>query len=268
MEATNAAHSSSPDRVDRGAMLEADRLTKEYEDGTMALKGVSFTVHPGEIYAMLGGNGAGKTTAINLFLNFIEPTDGEARVDGIATHREPLRAKERLAYVSENVMLYPNFTALQNLDFFARLGGRKGYTKDDYRRVLLRVGLDETAHARRLKGFSKGMRQKCGIAIAILKDAPAILLDEPTSGLDPKAGHEFITLLDELRREGKAILMSTHDIFRAKDIADTVGIMNLGELVMQRSAAELRGEDLEKLYVQYMAGYMEDSGVPEPSTTS
>lgn len=242
-------------------LLEAVGLTKRYEDGTLALNKVSFTVHPGEIYAMLGGNGAGKTTTINLFFNFIEPTEGEARVDGIVTHKEPLKAKEYLAFVSENVMLYPNFTAIQNLDFFAKLGGKKDYTKDDYRDVLVRVGLDEDAHLRRLKGFSKGMRQKCGIAIAILKDAPAILLDEPTAGLDPKAGREFIKLLEELREEGKAILMSTHDIFRAKDVADTIGFMNLGEIVMQRSAEELRGEDLEKLYVQYMSGYMESSNV-------
>lgn len=241
------------------AMLEADNLTKRYEDGHLALNHISFAVHPGQVYAMLGGNGAGKTTTINLFLNFIEPTEGEARVDGIITHKEPLKAKSRIAYVSENVMLYPNFTALQNLDFFARLGGKTQYTKDDYRRVLLRVGLQEEAHDRRLKGFSKGMRQKCGIAIAILKDAPAILLDEPTSGLDPKAGLEFMKLLDDLRGEGKAILMSTHDIFRAKDIADLVGIMNRGDLVMQRTHAELAGEDLEKLYVEYMAGYMDEA---------
>ncbi len=238
-------------------MMEADGLTKRYEDGTLGLQQLSMQVFPGQVYAMLGGNGAGKTTAINLFLNFIEPTEGEARVDGIATHKEPLEAKARLAYVSENVMLYPNFTALQNLDFFARLGGNTQYSKEDYRRVLLRVGLQEEAHDRRLKGYSKGMRQKCGIAIAILKNAPAILLDEPTSGLDPKAAFEFIHLLQTLREEGKAILMSTHDIFRAKEIADLVGILNEGRLVMQRTQDDLVGEDLEKLYVEYMAGYMD-----------
>ncbi|MCL4706793.1 ABC transporter ATP-binding protein [bacterium] len=238
-------------------MLEADKLTKRYEDGVLALDHVSFAVKPGEIYAMLGANGAGKTTTINLFLNFIEPTEGEARIDGVVTHREPLRAKQHVAFVSENVMLYPNFTALQNLDFFARLGGKTSYTKDDYRRVLLRVGLQEDAHHKRLKGFSKGMRQKCGIAIAILKNAPAILLDEPTSGLDPKAGFEFIQLLHSLREEGKAILMSTHDIFRAKEIADVVGIMKQGKLVMQRTREQLAGESLEDLYMEYMAGHVE-----------
>lgn len=241
--------------VPGAAMLEAVTLTKRYEDGVLALDHVSFAVKPGQIFAMLGANGAGKTTAINLFLNFIEPTDGEARIDGIVTHKEPLLAKQRVAYVSENVMLYPNFTAVQNLDYFARLGGKTGYTKDDYRSVLLRVGLSEDAHNKRLKGFSKGMRQKCGIAIAILKDAPAILLDEPTSGLDPKAGFEFQQLLDSLRTEGKAILMSTHDIFRAKEVADIIAIMNNGRIVMQEPASRLLGQDLERLYMQYMAGH-------------
>ncbi|HTK83104.1 MAG TPA: ABC transporter ATP-binding protein [Bacteroidota bacterium] len=240
-------------------MIEASNLTKRYDDGVLALDHVSFQVNPGHIYAMLGANGAGKTTTINLFLNFIEPTEGEARIDGIVTHREPLKAKEKIAFVSENVMLYQNFTAMQNLDYFTRLGGKTGYTKDQYRDVLLRVGLDERAHDKRLKGYSKGMRQKCGIAIAILKDAGAILLDEPTSGLDPKAGFEFIKLLESLRSENKAILMSTHDIFRAKEIADIVGIMNRGKLVMQRPANDLIGENLEKLYMENMAGYVEEA---------
>jgi ABC-2 type transport system ATP-binding protein len=101
------------------------------------------------------------------------------------------------------------------------------------------------------------MRQKCGIAIAITKNAPAILLDEPTSGLDPQAGREFIDLLASLRDEGKAILMSTHDIFRAREIADEIGIMSAGKLVMQERRTEIQGEDLEQLYMTYM------SGVPE-----
>lgn len=250
---------NQPDGNGQRPMIEAVNLTKRYEDGVLALDHVSFEVNPGHIYAMLGANGAGKTTTINLFLNFIEPTEGEARIDSIVTHKEPLKAKEKVAFVSENVMLYPNFTAIQNLDYFTRLGGKTHYTKDAYHDVLLRVGLDEGAHHKRLKGFSKGMRQKCGIAIAILKDATAILLDEPTSGLDPKAGFEFIQLLESLRQERKAILMSTHDIFRAKEVADIVGIMNRGKLVMQRPANDLIGEDLEKLYMENMAGYVEQA---------
>ena len=237
--------------------LEAVNLAKRYEDGVLALDHVSFAVRQGEIFVMLGANGAGKTTAINLFLNFIEPTDGEAHVKGIVTHKEPLRAKELVSFVSENVMLYQNFTALQNIDFFARLGGRTECSRDDYREVLLRVGLAEDAHMKRLKGFSKGMRQKCGIAIAIIKDSLVILLDEPTAGLDPKAGREFISLLDSLRAEGKAILMSTHDIFRAKEIADTVAILDCGRVIMQQKGSDLIGKDLEAIYMQYMGGHAE-----------
>ena len=214
-------------------ILEAVHLTKQYEDGQLALDHISFSIRPGQIYAMLGGNGAGKTTTVNLFLNLIEPTDGEARIKGYVTHREPLLAKQHVAFVSENVMLYGNFTAIQNLDYFAHLGGKTQYTKNDYRHALLRVGLAEDAHRKKVREFSKGMRQKCGIAIAILKDAPAILLDEPTSGLDPKAGYDFVRLLEVLRDEGKAILMSTHDIFRAKEIADTVAIMNHGKILLE-----------------------------------
>lgn len=237
------------------SMLAAINLSKKYEDGVLALDDVSFSVNKGEIFTILGANGAGKTTTINIFLNFIEPTEGEALIDGFVTHKEPLKAKQKVAFVSENVMLYNNFSALQNLDYFAKLGGNTSLTKDDYKNILMRVGLQEEAHNKKIKGFSKGMRQKCGIAIAIIKNAEAILLDEPTSGLDPKAGFEFISLLKSLRDEGKAILMSTHDIFRAKEISDTIGIMNKGKLVMLKKKDELKDQDLERIYLDYMAGH-------------
>jgi len=245
---------NQPSETQNRPILEARDLTMRYEDGVLALDHVSFEVGAGQIFAMLGGNGAGKTTTINLFLGFLEPTDGQALVNGIPTHRDPLEIKKHIAFVSENVMLYPNFTAIQNLDYFARLGGHSSSTREDYRAVLNRVGLAEEFHNKKLKGFSKGMRQKSGIAIAILKDAPAILLDEPTSGLDPKAGHEFIQLLKALKQDGKAILMSTHDIFRAKEVADTVAIMSDGKMVMKEPAAALGDKSLETVYMQYMAG--------------
>jgi len=245
--------------IQPAALLEARDLTKVYEDGVKALDNLQLKVHAGEIFAMLGGNGAGKTTTINTFLDFIQPTSGQALINGIDANKDPLEAKKFVAFVSENVQLYPNFTAMQNVDFFVRLGGKNDYTRSDYEQALVRVGLQRDAFDKKLKDFSKGMRQKCGIAIAILKDAPAILLDEPTSGLDPKAGKEFTRLIGELRDEGKAILMSTHDIFRAKEIADFVGILNNGVLVAQQTKAELEGVNLEDLYVEYMAGYMDES---------
>ena len=235
-------------------MLQAVALTKRYEDGLLALDRLDLTVEPGELFCLLGANGAGKTTTINLFLNFIEPSEGQALVDGVDVAERPLEAKKLIAYVSENVMLYENFTARQNLEYFATLGGRAGLSKEECYEALRRVGLQEKAWEQRLRLFSKGMRQKTGIAIAILKGAPNIILDEPTSGLDPKAGAEFMALLHTLRGEGKAILMSTHDIFRAKEAADRVGIMREGRLIATRTREQLATENLESIYLQYMEG--------------
>ncbi len=233
-------------------MLEAIELTKRYEDGELALDGLSFKVEPGEIFCMFGANGAGKTTTINLFLNFIPPTSGQALIEGIDVAKDPLKAKKYVSFVSENVMLYGNFTAIQNLDYFSRLAGKRALTKKDYAEVLGRVGLQKEAFDRRLKNFSKGMRQKLGIAIALVKDAPNVLLDEPTSGLDPKSGREFLEILVQMRDAGKSVFMSTHDIFRAKLMADRIGFMKKGKLVMMKTAEELAHDDLTELYIQYM----------------
>lgn len=233
-------------------MIEAVDLTKRYEDNRLALDHLNLKVEPGEIYCLLGANGAGKTTTINLFFNFIEPTSGTAAINGYDCTKEPLEAKKYAAYVSENVMLYGNFTARQNLDFFTKLAGRKEVKKEEYHMAMRQVGLPERVFEQRVKTFSKGMRQKLGIAIAILKQAPALLLDEPTAGLDPKAASDFIELLTRLRDEGRAILVSTHDIFRTKDMADVAGIMKEGVLVMQRSRKDFEFEDLHELYMKYM----------------
>jgi ABC-2 type transport system ATP-binding protein len=238
--------------TDPKPILKADDLSKRYEDGLLALDHLNLEVRPGEVYCLLGANGAGKTTTINLFLNFIPPTNGTCYINGIDVTKDPLEAKKYVGFVSENVMLYGNFTARQNLDFFAKLGGKTNLTREAYYQVMRRVSLQENAFEQRVKTFSKGMRQKLGISIAIIKDAPAILLDEPTSGLDPKAAEEFLEILGELKSEGKAVFMSTHDIFRAKEIGDRVGIMKEGRLVLERTREELQFEDLVKIYIDYM----------------
>ncbi|MFC1526237.1 ABC transporter ATP-binding protein [Candidatus Latescibacterota bacterium] len=233
-------------------MLEVIQLSKHYGD-VKAVNDLTLTIQPGEIFTMLGANGAGKTTTLMVSLGFTEPTAGTVKICGIDVTKDPLEAKKHVAYVSENVMLYGNFTAKQNLEFFTKLGGRKNVPVEEYEQVMARVGLQADAFHRRVKGFSKGMRQKLGIAIAIMKDAEVILLDEPTSGLDPKSGAEFLELLAELRAENKAIWMTTHDIFRAKAIADRVGIMVAGSMVKELTQTELENEDLETLYVQYVS---------------
>jgi len=233
-------------------MLEAINLTKKYEDGLLAIDRISFKIEAGEIFCMFGANGSGKTTTINLFLNFIQPTEGSVLIEGIDVIKEPLKSKDYVSFVSENVMLYGNFSAFQNINYFAKLAGKRNQTKKDYAKVLKRVGLQEEAFDMRTKNFSKGMRQKLGIAIAIIKDAPNIILDEPTSGLDPRSGQQFLELLLELREQGKSIFMSSHDIFRARYIADRVGFMMKGKLVMMQTKEKLAGQDLNKLYIEYM----------------
>jgi len=233
-------------------MIETINLTKRYEDGSLAVDHLSFKVEAGEIFCLFGANGAGKTTTINLLLNFVPPTEGTALIEGIDVVREPLKSKDYVSYVSENVMLYGNFTAYQNLDYFAKLAGKRTLAKADYARAMTSVGLQKEAFDVRSKYFSKGMRQKLGLAVAVIKDAPNILLDEPTSGLDPKSGQEFLYLLVRMRDQGKSIFMSTHDIFRAKLIADRVGFMKRGRMVMLKTRRELEGEDLTALYIQYM----------------
>ena len=231
-------------------MLQATKLTKSYGE-TEALKGLDMTVEGGDIYCLLGANGAGKTTTISLFLNFIQPDGGTATVCGLDVTEQPLETKKLLAYIPEQVMLYGNLTALENLRYFSQLGGHD-YSQDEYRDFLRRVGLEDEAVERRVKTYSKGMRQKVGVAIALAKQARALLLDEPTAGLDPKASNEFSELLLKLKSDGAAILMATHDLFRAKETGTRIGIMKEGRLVDELSTGEVSHADVEKIYLQHM----------------
>ncbi|WP_317239086.1 ABC transporter ATP-binding protein [Hymenobacter sp. 5516J-16] len=231
-------------------ILEARDLRKEYPS-KLALQGLNLQIEPGEVFCLLGQNGAGKSTTINLFLGFIAPTSGAAFVNGLEVAANPLKIKEHLAYIPENVMLYPHLTGLENLALFSSLAGFK-YKEAELLDYLYRAGLPAEAVRRRVGTYSKGMRQKVGIAIAVAKHAQVLLLDEPTSGLDPKASNEFSQLLTQLSQEGTAVLMATHDIFRAKEVGTRVGIMREGELVDVRPTAALNAQELEQLYLTYM----------------
>ena len=233
-------------------MLTLENLTKRFPGATApAVDNLTLTVGPGELFALLGPNGAGKTTTINCLLGFLTPDSGRALIDGLDVAREPLETKRRLAYIPEQVNLYGHFSGLENLAYFSELAGHR-YADAELRRFLADAGLQTAAHDQRVSGYSKGMRQKVGIAIALAKKAKALLLDEPTSGLDPSASHEFSQLLRKLRERDVAILMATHDLFRAKEDATRVGIMRHGKLAHILTAAELRHTDLEKLYLETM----------------
>jgi ABC-2 type transport system ATP-binding protein len=231
--------------------LAARALTKRYGD-TIALDALDLTVAAGDVYCLLGANGAGKTTTINLFLNFVAPTSGEALVCGIDVTRAPLEAKRHIAYIPETVMLYKQLTALENLAYFAGLATEAPLTDAQLTGHLRDVGLRDDQIQQRVGGFSKGMRQKVGIAIAVAKGADVLLLDEPTSGLDPKASNEFSALIGRLREQGAAILMATHDLFRAKESGTRVGIMKRGRLVAELATADIGHTDLEQLYLTHM----------------
>ena len=232
-------------------MLEAHQLTKRYDD-VVALDSLTLTVAPGDVFCLLGANGAGKTTTINLFLNFIQPTSGTAKVNGLDVTVEPLRTKRDLAYIPETVMLYRNLSGLENLEYFAALAGRQSLTRTEALGYFAEVGLAAEAAERRVGGYSKGMRQKVGIAIALAKGAKALLLDEPTSGLDPKASNEFSDLLARMSSNGTAVLMATHDLFRAKESGTRIGIMKHGRMVAQHTTSEFGHADLERVYLEHM----------------
>lgn len=232
-------------------MLQAIDLTKRYDHGELALDALNLTVSEGEIVFLLGANGAGKTTTLNLFLHFISPTSGKALIDGLDSVHQSPETKRHLSYISENVMLYGEFTARENMEFFARLNGKKP-TREACYNLMRKVGLKENDFEKRLKTFSKGMRQKVGLACILQKDTPNILMDEPTSGLDPKSAADLMNILLELRAEGKSILLCTHDLFRARGVADRIGIMKEGRLVMVRHREEFLNDDLERIYLEYM----------------
>jgi ABC-2 type transport system ATP-binding protein len=230
------------------AVLQAISLCKQY-NGIAALSDLNLSIERGEVYCLLGQNGAGKTTTINLFLGFLQPSSGKVLINGkeLSTNKDV--SKKHVAYIPEVVQLYGHLSGIENLDFFSRLAGFR-YRFNVLSGFLAKTGLAFSAHSQRLSGYSKGMRQKVGIAIALAKNADLILMDEPTSGLDPKATAEFNAICRSLATDGKTIFMATHDIFNAVTIASRIGIMKEGRLIHQLSASGISAAELQQLYLQ------------------
>lgn len=228
--------------------LQALGLSKEY-NGQPALRPLNLTLHAGEVFCLLGQNGAGKTTTLNLFLGFVAPTAGQALINGVAVRPNAPDTHRFVAYIPEVVMLYGELTGLENLRYFSQLAGFR-YGPAELAAFLARAGLPAAAQARPVRTYSKGMRQKVGIAVALAKNADVLLMDEPTSGLDPKATQEFTALVQGLGEQGKAVLMATHDLFNAVQLGTHVGIMRQGELVAVRETARISAPELQELYLQ------------------
>ncbi|MEM7455079.1 MAG: ABC transporter ATP-binding protein, partial [Planctomycetota bacterium] len=231
-------------------LLEAKQLTKKYGERP-ALDALDLQIAPGEVYCLVGANGAGKTTTISLFLNFISPTSGAAFVNGICIAEQPALAKSHLAYIPETVSLYGQLSGMENLDYFSTLAGHR-LSREDKLALLDRVRLRKEDIGRRAVEYSKGMRQKVGIAIALAKNASAILMDEPTSGLDPQAANELSTLVKQLGEQQTTVLMATHDLYRAKEIASNIGIMKQGRLVETVKPGDVSHAELESIALRNM----------------
>jgi len=227
-------------------MLRAINVTKSFS-GKVALKDVSFEVKKGETFCLLGQNGAGKTTTINIFLGFINKDGGQAFIGEKEVGKDNINTLT--AYIPETVQLYGNLSGVENLDFFSRLAGFI-YSNKELEAFLLKIGLQSEDQHQRLSFYSKGMRQKVGIAIALAKNAEVIFMDEPTSGLDPKATAEFTKICKELSAMGKVIFMATHDIFNAVEVGTTIGIMKEGVLVQQLKTSEIDAGKLNQLYLE------------------
>ena len=230
--------------------LEARGLGKRFGD-TVALSGLDLAVSSGEVICLLGANGAGKTTTINLFLGFLQADEGSAMVHGVDASESPLEARRKLAYLPESVALYPKLSGVENLRFFDRLAGN-ARSDSELVDLLKAAGLPAEAHHRAAAGYSKGMRQKVGIAVALAREAKTLLLDEPLSGLDPSAANALGELIGSLSDAGTAVLMATHDIFRAKELGDRIGIMMRGQLVNMLQAADLDAKEIESIYLEHL----------------
>ena len=218
------------------ARLTADQLVVHRSDKEV-LSGISFSVGGSEVYALLGGNGAGKSTTLLCFLGFLPTSGGSISVKGADVGTDPAAAREAIAYLPESASLYEHLNAYENLRYFLQLAGLPD-DRSAIEAALDRVSLDPESRARRLRNYSKGMRQKVAIALAILRDTDILLLDEPTSGLDPSAIDEFHDLVRDLADAGKTILMVTHDVYGACQVADRIGLLRGGKLVGEFSAPE------------------------------
>ncbi len=214
--------------------LQAEQL-HVVRDGKAVLTGLTFSVAGGEVYGLLGGNGAGKSTTLATFLGFLTPTAGQVRVNGQAVGSRLADTRRAIAYLPEAASLYEHLTARENLHYFLSLAGVHSDAVG-VEAALDQVSLSPGARGHRLASFSKGMRQKVAIALALLRRSDSLLLDEPTSGLDPTAIDEFHALVRALADEGKAVLMVTHDVYGACQVADRIGLLRDGRLVGEFAA--------------------------------
>jgi ABC-2 type transport system ATP-binding protein len=219
-------------------VIEVQGLTKLYEK-TAAVDGISFAVGAGEIFGLLGPNGAGKTTTILMLLGLSDISAGTARVFGHDPMRDPLRVKRLVGYLPDSVGFYDNISAADNLHYTARLMGiPKAERERKIADALARVGLKDVAD-KKVGAFSRGMRQRLGLAEIVMKEARIAILDEPTNGLDPQASLELLDLIRSFKAHGMTVLLSSHLLERVQSVCDRVALFNAGRIALRGTVGDL-----------------------------
>ena len=219
-------------------VIEAQNLTKRY-NGVAVVNGISFSVARGEIFGLLGPNGAGKTTTILMLLGLSDISDGQARVLGCDPVREPLAVKRQVGYLPDQIGFYDNLTAAENLRYTARLMGFERVEREQKIKASLgHVGLAEVAD-KHVGTFSRGMRQRLGLAEILMKEAQIAILDEPTSGLDPQATADLLNIIRDLKHRGVSVLLSSHLLERVQSVCDRVALFNQGNIALIGTVPEL-----------------------------
>lgn len=219
-------------------VIETHGLTRHFGD-IRAVDGVDLSIRAGEVFGLIGHNGAGKSTLFKMMLGLLAPSGGEIRIEGQAVRGEAFRrVRRRLGYLPENVVFYDNLTGLETLRFFASLKGAKPH---ECAALIERVGLSHAAD-RRVKGYSKGMRQRLGFAQALLGHPALLFLDEPTTGLDPEGIREFYGILRELKDEGVTIVLTSHILSEIQERVDRLAIMKTGRIHALGTVQSLREE--------------------------
>jgi ABC-2 type transport system ATP-binding protein len=242
------------------AIIEAEGLTKKY-NGQAAVEDLTFQIRQGEIFGFLGPNGAGKTTTLLMLLGLSRPSGGTAKVCGVDPLRKAKEVKRMVGYLPENVGFYGDMDALQSLEYVADLNGiERGAAKNRIHEVLETVGLQDSAR-KKVGAYSRGMRQRLGIAEVLIKNPKVLFLDEPTLGLDPDGAFKLIELIQLLNRERNlTVLLSSHLLHQVQKISHRVGIMIGGKMVAEGSIEALGKEKLgvegetyplEEIYMKY-----------------
>lgn len=229
-------------------MIELSHVQKAYA-GQPVLRDLDLHVPAGRVFGLLGANGAGKTTTLNLILGFLAPDAGVVRVDGLDATQQSAEVRHRVAYIPENVVLYPELSGVENLIYFSALAGQS-LTPAEAEAILGPIGLAPVHARRRLGAYSKGMRQRVAIGIALAKRAKVFLFDEPTTGLDPAAVQDLATLVRQLAADGATILMTTHDLWHLSLGCDEVGILHEGRLADRFAANERSVAELAERYIR------------------